>query len=42
MKYLKAQIASLLNNRKSILDAFNRSPLMPYSALATNKSDEIS
>lgn len=41
MKYLKAQIASLLNNRKSILDAFNRSPLMPYSALATNKSDEI-
>ena len=41
MKFLKAQIASLLNNRKSILDAFNRSPLMPYSALATNKSDEI-
>lgn len=39
-QHLKAQISSLLNNRKSILEAFNRSPLMPYSTLATNKSDE--
>lgn len=41
MQHLKAQISSLLNNRKSILEAFNRSPLMPYSVLATNKNDEI-
>ncbi|RXF68672.1 hybrid sensor histidine kinase/response regulator transcription factor [Arcticibacter tournemirensis] len=38
--YLKAQIASLLKNRKTLLDSFNRSPLAPYSSLATNKSDE--
>lgn len=38
--YLKAQIASLLKNRKAILDIFNRSPLASYSSLATNKSDE--
>ena len=41
MQYLRAQIFSLLNNRKSLLEAFNRSPLMSYSALATNKSDEV-
>ncbi|MDR2955983.1 MAG: response regulator [Prevotella sp.] len=40
VQHLKAQISSLLNNRKSILEAFNRSPLMPYSTLAMNKSDE--
>lgn len=38
--YLKAQIASLLKNRRAILDLFNRSPLASYSSLATNKSDE--
>lgn len=37
--YLKAQIASLLINRKAILEAFNRSPLTSYSILTTNKSD---
>ncbi|MDR2040070.1 MAG: response regulator [Bacteroidales bacterium] len=40
IQYLKAQIYSLFNNRKSMLEAFNRSPLMPYSTLAMNKSDE--
>jgi len=39
-QHLKAQISSLLNNRKSMLEAFNRSPLMPYSTLAMNKGDE--
>lgn len=38
--HLKAQIASLLKNRKNILDAFNRSPLASYASLTTNKSDE--
>lgn len=38
--YLKAQIASLLKNRKSLQEIFNRSPLASYSSLATNKSDE--
>src|SRR5690606_30140234 len=38
--YLKAQISSLLKNRKAILDVFNSSPLAPYSAIVTNKSDE--
>ncbi len=41
MQYLRAQIFSLLNNRKSLLETFKRSPLMSYSVLATNKSDEI-
>jgi DNA-binding response OmpR family regulator len=41
ISYLKAQIASLLENRKAILEAFNRSPLASYSSLATNKSDEV-
>ena len=36
---LKAQIASLLANRKAIIDAFNKSPLTSYSILANNKSD---
>ncbi len=38
--HLKAQIASLLKNRKSLQELFNRSPLTSYSSLATNKSDE--
>lgn len=37
---LKAQILSLLENRKTILETFNRSPLASYSMLATNKGDE--
>jgi len=41
MSYLKAQILSLLDNRRAILDAFNRSPLTSYSNLASNKNDEI-
>lgn len=41
MSYLKAQISSLLENRKTMLDAFNRSPLISYSKLASNKNDEI-
>lgn len=38
--YLKAQISSLLANRKAIMEAFNRSPLTSYSILTTNKSDQ--
>lgn len=38
--FLKAQIHSLLENRQTMLDAFNRSPLASYSSLVTNKSDE--
>lgn len=38
--FLKAQIESLLMNRKAILDTFNNNPLSSYSILATNKSDE--
>ncbi|NDV58256.1 hybrid sensor histidine kinase/response regulator transcription factor [Bacteroides sp. 519] len=38
--FLKAQIVSLLENRKTILEAFNRSPLASYATLVTNKSDE--
>ena len=37
--YLRAQINSLLENRKAILETFNRSPLASYSLLATNKRD---
>jgi len=37
--YLKAQISRLLINRMAILDSFNRSPLIPYSILTSNKSD---
>lgn len=39
--FLKAQIVSLLENRRTILEAFNRSPLASYSILATNKGDEV-
>lgn len=38
--FLKAQIRSLLENRRTILESFNRSPLASYSTLVTNKSDE--
>jgi len=41
ISYLKAQILSLLENRKAILEAFNRSPLASYSVLVNNKSDEL-
>ncbi|MDR1557380.1 MAG: response regulator [Tannerellaceae bacterium] len=41
VSYLKAQIASLLQNRKTIQEAFNRSPLASYSVLVNNKNDGI-
>lgn len=41
ISYLKAQIQSLLENRKTILEAFNRSPLASYSNLVSNKNDEL-
>lgn len=41
MSYLKAQINSLLENRRAILDTFNQSPLASYSLLTTNKKDEL-
>lgn len=41
ISYLKAQISSLLENRKTVLDAFNRSPLASYSNLVSNKNDEM-
>lgn len=41
ISYLKAQILSLLENRRVMLDAFNRSPLTSYSNLVSNKNDEI-
>ncbi|MEN9918291.1 MAG: hypothetical protein RL662_727 [Bacteroidota bacterium] len=37
--YLKAQINSLLENRRVILDTFNKSPLASYTILTSNKSD---
>ena len=40
MAFLKAQIASLLHNRKHLLDNFQASPFAPYSSLATNAHDE--
>ncbi|NDV83974.1 hybrid sensor histidine kinase/response regulator transcription factor [Bacteroides sp. 51] len=39
--FLKAQILSLLENRRTLLEAFNRSPLASYSMLATNRGDEV-
>ena len=41
MSYLRAQIASLLENRKTLLDSFNRTPFASYSTLVNNKNDEI-
>jgi len=40
INFLRAQISSLLRNRKNILEIFNNNPLASYSSLATNKSDE--
>lgn len=37
---LKAQIASLLRNRHTLLENFQENPLAPFSVLATNNSDE--
>ena len=39
--YLKAQIISLLDNRRLVFDTYNKSPLASYSTLVTNKKDEI-
>jgi len=41
INYLRAQINSLLRNRNSILEIFNKNPLASYSSLATNKSDDV-
>lgn len=38
--HLKAQISSLLENRKALLEAFNRTPFSSYTSLTTNKRDE--
>lgn len=40
MVYLKAQIASLIENRIRILDKFSKSPFVPYGTIASNKRDE--
>lgn len=40
LQYLKAQIISLLENRKMIFETYNKSPLASYTTLATNKKDE--
>lgn len=40
ISFLKAQILSLLENRKTVRETFNRSPWLPYSTLVSNKSDE--
>jgi CheY-like chemotaxis protein/AraC-like DNA-binding protein len=39
--HLKAQIASLLENRRAILEAFNRSPLAFYSNFSSRGSDPV-
>jgi len=41
MTFLKAQISSLLQNRKYLLENFHASPLSSYSSLATNAHDEV-
>lgn len=40
MTFLKAQISSLLQNRKYLLENFHASPLSSYSSLATNAHDD--
>jgi len=40
MNYLKAQISSLLENRKRVIDMFLKSPFVPYGTIASNKKDE--
>lgn len=37
--HLKAQISSLIANRRAILEVFNKSPFTSYSILTSNKSD---
>jgi CheY-like chemotaxis protein len=39
--HVKAQIASLLENRRAILEAFNRSPLAFYSNFSSRGSDAV-
>lgn len=38
--HLKAQIKSLFDNRKNVLETFNRTPSATYISLVTNKKDE--
>ncbi len=38
--YLKAQIASLIENRNRIMERFSTSPVIPYGAIARDKKDE--
>lgn len=40
MPVLKAQISSLIENRRKIIDKFSRSPFIPYASIAHNKKDE--
>ena len=40
LDYLKAQVNSLLKNRKIILEKFANTPFVPYGSLANNKKDE--
>jgi signal transduction histidine kinase/ligand-binding sensor domain-containing protein/DNA-binding response OmpR family regulator len=39
--YLKAQISSLIENRKIILEKFSKSPVVPYGSIAHTKRDEV-
>ncbi|WP_108823388.1 two-component regulator propeller domain-containing protein [Dysgonomonas sp. Marseille-P4361] len=38
--HLKAQIKSLFDNRRNLLETFNRTPSATYTSLVTNKKDE--
>lgn len=40
MLYIKAQISSMLENRRSLLENFNKMPFASYSLLTSNKRDE--
>lgn len=40
MSFLKAQISSLLENRKRLLEKFLKSPFVSYGTIASNKKDE--
>ncbi len=40
MSFLKAQINSLLENRKRLLERFLKSPFVSYGTIASNKKDE--
>jgi ligand-binding sensor domain-containing protein/signal transduction histidine kinase/DNA-binding response OmpR family regulator len=39
--HLKAQIVSILENRRAILETFNRSPFLSYSVLGANKDEQF-